>query len=38
MKSSLCLAALALALCLGSTLVAANDLTLLATVYDCANK
>ncbi|WIA38366.1 hypothetical protein OEZ86_001696 [Tetradesmus obliquus] len=36
MKTSMRLAALAAALCLGCSLVAANDLTLLARVYDCA--
>jgi hypothetical protein len=35
MKSSLRMAVLAIALCLGTSLVAANDLTLNATVYDC---
>jgi hypothetical protein len=38
MKSFMRLAALAVVLCLGSTLVAANDLQIWATVLDCYGK
>jgi hypothetical protein len=38
MKLSVCMAALAVALCLGSSLVAANDLTVTAAVLDCNDK
>jgi hypothetical protein len=38
MKLSVGMAALAVALCLGASLVAANDLTVYATVKDCNGK